>query len=154
MLCFLLDTLFDGRPIARFWFLEKVARVPYFAYISAHDPRLEVDHHTSDTSVSISSSDHHFCQIHNREYFKMWAQGIDSYAKVSGPSSGFSRTANRGFYNRPDKNQYFFNIISSNEISPCGTQFADTGFVTSQISTKLIEHAILRVHNSQECRLC
>jgi len=27
-----LDTLYDGRPIARFWYLETVARIPYFAY--------------------------------------------------------------------------------------------------------------------------
>jgi len=31
-LCGLLDSLFDGRPIARFWFLETVARIPYFSY--------------------------------------------------------------------------------------------------------------------------
>eukprot|EP00634_Sargassococcus_sp_CCMP2135_P006987 CAMPEP_0198652372 /NCGR_PEP_ID=MMETSP1467-20131203/6328_1 /TAXON_ID=1462469 /ORGANISM="unid. sp., Strain CCMP2135" /LENGTH=401 /DNA_ID=CAMNT_0044388287 /DNA_START=24 /DNA_END=1229 /DNA_ORIENTATION=- len=34
VLCYGLDYLFDGRPIARFWFLETVARMPYFAYIS------------------------------------------------------------------------------------------------------------------------
>ena len=33
-LCFLLDVAFDGRPIARFWFLETVARIPYMSYIS------------------------------------------------------------------------------------------------------------------------
>jgi len=33
-LCALLDGLFEGRPIARFWFLESVARMPYFSYIS------------------------------------------------------------------------------------------------------------------------
>ena len=32
--CFCLDELFDGRPIARFWFLETIARIPYFSYIS------------------------------------------------------------------------------------------------------------------------
>ena len=26
--------LYEGRPIQRFWVLESVARVPYFAYIS------------------------------------------------------------------------------------------------------------------------
>ena len=31
-LCAVLDTIFDGRPIARFWYLETVARVPYFGY--------------------------------------------------------------------------------------------------------------------------
>jgi len=31
-LCSVLDTLFDGRPIARFWYLETVARIPYFGY--------------------------------------------------------------------------------------------------------------------------
>merc|ERR1719506_334855 len=31
-LCGVLDTLFEGRAIARFWFLETVARVPYFGY--------------------------------------------------------------------------------------------------------------------------
>ena len=30
----MLDTIFDGRPLARLWFLETVARVPYFSYIS------------------------------------------------------------------------------------------------------------------------
>lgn len=34
VLCWGLDSCFDGRPIARFWFLETVARMPYFAYIS------------------------------------------------------------------------------------------------------------------------
>ena len=33
-LCWILDALFAGRPIQRFWFLETVARMPYFAYIS------------------------------------------------------------------------------------------------------------------------
>ncbi|KAK3258943.1 hypothetical protein CYMTET_32035 [Cymbomonas tetramitiformis] len=32
VLCYLLDALFDGRPIQRFWFLETVARMPYFSY--------------------------------------------------------------------------------------------------------------------------
>ncbi|KAL1529002.1 hypothetical protein AB1Y20_010323 [Prymnesium parvum] len=34
VLCYALDIFFDGRPIARFWFLETVARIPYFSYIS------------------------------------------------------------------------------------------------------------------------
>jgi ubiquinol oxidase len=33
-LCWVLDALFAGRPVQRFWFLETVARMPYFAYIS------------------------------------------------------------------------------------------------------------------------
>jgi hypothetical protein len=33
-LCWLLDALYAGRPLQRFWVLETVARVPYFAYIS------------------------------------------------------------------------------------------------------------------------
>ena len=32
--CLLLDNLFDERPIQRFWFLEIIARIPYFAYVS------------------------------------------------------------------------------------------------------------------------
>ena len=32
--CSLLDTLFDERPIQRFWFLETIARIPYFSYVS------------------------------------------------------------------------------------------------------------------------
>lgn len=32
--CAGLDLLFDGRPIPRFWMLETVARMPYFAYSS------------------------------------------------------------------------------------------------------------------------
>ena len=32
--CFALDELFPGRPIARFWFLETIARMPYFSYVS------------------------------------------------------------------------------------------------------------------------
>ncbi len=32
--CFLLDNFFDNRPIERFWFLETVARIPYFVYVS------------------------------------------------------------------------------------------------------------------------
>lgn len=33
-LCTFLDVVFEDRPIARFWFLETVARIPYFSYIS------------------------------------------------------------------------------------------------------------------------
>lgn len=33
-LCWFLDVMFDNRPIQRFWFLETVARMPYFSYIS------------------------------------------------------------------------------------------------------------------------
>lgn len=33
ILCKLLDVLFEGRPINRFYFLETVARMPYFSYI-------------------------------------------------------------------------------------------------------------------------
>lgn len=33
-LCLLLDVLYDNRPVQRFWFLETVARMPYFSYIS------------------------------------------------------------------------------------------------------------------------
>lgn len=32
--CLLLDRLFDERPIQRFWFLETIARIPYFSYVS------------------------------------------------------------------------------------------------------------------------
>ncbi|XRA97023.1 ubiquinol oxidase [Pycnococcus provasolii] len=34
ILCYMLDALFDGKPIERFWFLETVARMPYFSYVS------------------------------------------------------------------------------------------------------------------------
>ncbi len=30
----MLDVIYDKRPIQRFWFLEVVARMPYFSYIS------------------------------------------------------------------------------------------------------------------------
>ncbi|GBF99932.1 plastid terminal oxidase [Raphidocelis subcapitata] len=33
-LCVFLDKAYDNRPIQRFWFLETVARMPYFVYIS------------------------------------------------------------------------------------------------------------------------
>lgn len=33
-LCLVLDTMFNGAPIARLWFLETVARVPYLAYVT------------------------------------------------------------------------------------------------------------------------
>ena len=33
-LCWILDVIYAGRPIQRFWFLETVARMPYFSYIS------------------------------------------------------------------------------------------------------------------------
>ncbi|CAJ1922711.1 unnamed protein product [Cylindrotheca closterium] len=32
--CYVLDELFTDRPIARFWFLETIARIPYFTYVS------------------------------------------------------------------------------------------------------------------------
>eukprot|EP01026_Neomeris_dumetosa_P031684 TRINITY_DN25117_c0_g1_i3.p1 TRINITY_DN25117_c0_g1~~TRINITY_DN25117_c0_g1_i3.p1 ORF type:complete len:412 (-),score=52.87 TRINITY_DN25117_c0_g1_i3:473-1657(-) len=34
LLCFTLDLFYEGRPIERFWTLEVVARIPYFAYNS------------------------------------------------------------------------------------------------------------------------
>lgn len=34
MLCWVLDLIYEGRPIQRFWVLEEVARMPYFAYLS------------------------------------------------------------------------------------------------------------------------
>lgn len=34
ILCLMLDVIFENRPIQRFWFLETVARMPYFSYIS------------------------------------------------------------------------------------------------------------------------
>ncbi|KAL3680339.1 hypothetical protein R1sor_023295 [Riccia sorocarpa] len=34
LLCGMLDIIFDNRPIQRFWFLETVARMPYFSFIS------------------------------------------------------------------------------------------------------------------------
>ena len=34
LLCLFLDLLFDGKPIERFYFLETVARMPYFSYIT------------------------------------------------------------------------------------------------------------------------
>lgn len=33
-LCIVLDLVYEGRPIQRFWVLEEVARMPYFAYLS------------------------------------------------------------------------------------------------------------------------
>ena len=33
-LCYLLDKSFEDSPIERFWFLETVARIPYFSYIT------------------------------------------------------------------------------------------------------------------------
>lgn len=33
-ICAIMDVIYDKRPIQRFWFLEVVARMPYFAYIS------------------------------------------------------------------------------------------------------------------------
>lgn len=30
VLCWLLDAVYEGRPIQRFWVLETVARIPYF----------------------------------------------------------------------------------------------------------------------------
>lgn len=33
-LCWFLDAIYGGRPIQRFWVLETVARMPYFAFIS------------------------------------------------------------------------------------------------------------------------
>ena len=36
--CAVLDRLYDGRPIARFWYLETVARIPYFGYSTMVKP--------------------------------------------------------------------------------------------------------------------
>ncbi|CAM9160653.1 unnamed protein product [Phaeothamnion confervicola] len=33
-LCWMLDVVFEDRPLARFWLLETVARMPYFSYTS------------------------------------------------------------------------------------------------------------------------
>ncbi|NJM74141.1 MAG: plastoquinol terminal oxidase, partial [Scytonema sp. RU_4_4] len=34
VLVFVMDVLYQNRPYQRFWFLETIARVPYFAYLS------------------------------------------------------------------------------------------------------------------------
>lgn len=34
IICKLLDVLYQSRPIQRFWFLETVARMPYFSYVA------------------------------------------------------------------------------------------------------------------------
>jgi len=34
VLCWMLDRLYEGRPIQKFWVLETVARLPYFSYIT------------------------------------------------------------------------------------------------------------------------
>lgn len=34
VLCWVLDALYAGRPIQRFWVLETVARIPYMVYVS------------------------------------------------------------------------------------------------------------------------
>lgn len=34
VLCWFIDVVFEDRPIQRFWFLETVARMPYFSYMS------------------------------------------------------------------------------------------------------------------------
>ena len=33
-ICFILDVIFKDKPIDRFWFLESIARMPYFSYVS------------------------------------------------------------------------------------------------------------------------
>ena len=33
-ICFMLDVIYEGKPIDRFWFLETVARMPYFSYVA------------------------------------------------------------------------------------------------------------------------
>ena len=33
-ICYVLDVVYKNNPIARFWFLETVARMPYFSYVS------------------------------------------------------------------------------------------------------------------------
>ena len=34
IICNILDIIYDGKPIERFWFLETVARMPYFSYVT------------------------------------------------------------------------------------------------------------------------
>lgn len=34
LICWLLDVVYEKKPIQRFWILECVARMPYFSYIS------------------------------------------------------------------------------------------------------------------------
>lgn len=33
-ICFVLDVIYDNKPIDRFWFLETIARMPYFSYVA------------------------------------------------------------------------------------------------------------------------
>lgn len=33
-ICYMLDVIYKGKPIERFWFLETVARMPYFSYVA------------------------------------------------------------------------------------------------------------------------
>ena len=34
MICYLLDMIYKDKPIDRFWFLETIARMPYFSYVA------------------------------------------------------------------------------------------------------------------------
>jgi ubiquinol oxidase len=33
-ICFVLDVIYNNKPIDRFWFLETIARMPYFSYVA------------------------------------------------------------------------------------------------------------------------
>ena len=57
--CYMLDAIFDDNPIDRFWFLETIARMPYFSYVAVlHmyetlgwwelDSELKRAHHTEE----------------------------------------------------------------------------------------------------------
>jgi len=58
VLCWFIDVVFEDRPVQRFWFLETVARMPYFAYSSVlhlyetlgwwRSPELRAVHHAQE----------------------------------------------------------------------------------------------------------
>lgn len=60
VLCWAMDRLYEGRPIAKFWTLETVARIPYFSYISVlhlyeslgwwRTPQLRDIHHAEENN--------------------------------------------------------------------------------------------------------
>lgn len=69
------DVIFEDRPIQRFWFLETVARMPYFSYLSMLHFLETLGWWTGGAEVRRV----HFAEVRCRSVFEYCPQHIFTY---------------------------------------------------------------------------
>lgn len=82
LLCWLLDALYAGRPLQRFWVLETVARVPYFAYISVLHLYESVGLWRAGAELRRVHFAEEYNELHHLQIMVSWSPGFG--AKKSG----------------------------------------------------------------------